>query len=361
MGPTKQLHDLGQRLWLDNISRELLVRGTLRRYINDYSITGLTSNPTIFDQAIRNSDYYDDSIRQKIAQGKSGEQLFFELALEDLTRAADLFRAVYDSTNGVDGWVSLEVSPLLAYDTQSTIKEVAQLHAQSKRPNILIKIPGTPEGVPAIEESTFEGVPVNVTLLFSREQYVDSAEAYMRGIERRIAAGRDPRIRSVASVFISRWDKAVMGKVPATLQNRLGIAIAKRTYKSYRELLNSSRWQKLAQAGALPQRLLWGSTGTKDPSAPDTMYVEALAAPDTINTIPEKTLHAFADHGQPKEVMPVDGGDAEVVLTDFARAGVNVAVLADELQREGAAAFSKSWNDLLECLASKIDVLKKVS
>jgi len=361
MNPTKQLHEVGQRLWLDNISRELLVRGTLQRYINDYSITGLTSNPTIFDLAIRNSGFYDDSIRQKIAHGKSGEQLFFELALEDLTQAADLFRAIHDSTNGLDGWVSLEVSPLLAYDTQSTIKEVGQLHAQSKRPNIFIKIPGTPEGVPAIEESTFEGVPVNVTLLFSREQYVASAEAYIRGIERRIAAGRDPRIRSVASVFVSRWDKAVMGKVPAPLQNRLGIAIAKRTYKTYRELLNSARWQKLAQAGALPQRLLWGSTGTKDPAAPDTMYVEALAAPDTIDTIPEKTLLAFADHGRVKDVMPIDGGDAEVVLKEFAQAGVNDADVAAELQREGAEAFSKSWNDLLKCIASKSEMLKKVS
>src|SRR5262245_40361528 len=361
MNSTKQLHDLGQRLWLDNISRELLARGTLQRYIDDYSITGLTSNPTIFDQAIRNSGFYDDSIRQKIAEAKSGEQLFFELALEDLTQAADLFRAIYDSTNGLDGWVSLEVSPLLAYDTQNTIKEVRQLHGQLKRPNIFIKIPGTPEGVPAIEESTFEGVPVNVTLLFSREQYVASAEAYIRGIERRIAAGRDPRIRSVASVFVSRWDKAVTGKVPAPLQNRLGIAIAKRTYRSYRELLNSARWQTLAHAGALPQRLLWGSTGTKDPSAPDTMYIEALAAPDTINTIPEKTLLAFADHGRVKDAMPIDVGDAEAVLKEFASTGVNDAVLAADLQREGAEAFSKSWNDLLKCIAEKSEMLKKAS
>src|SRR5262245_37441261 len=359
MGPTKQLHDLGQRLWLDNISRELLVKGGLQRYIDDYSITGLTSNPTIFDLAIRNSNFYDDSIRQKIAQGKFGEQLFFELALEDLTQAADLFRAIYDSTNGSDGWVSLEVSPLLAYDTTSTIKEVRQLHAQSKRPNIMIKIPGTPEGVPAIEQSTFDGVPVNVTLLFSREQYVDSAHAYMRGIERRIAAGLDPKVHSVASVFISRWDKAVMQKVPEGLYNRLGIAIAQRTYKSYRELLNSSQWQKLARAGALPQRLLWGSTGTKDPAAPDTLYIEALAAPETINTIPEKTLLAFSDHGELKGVLPRDGGDAEEVLAEFSRAGVNHQKLADELQREGAEAFDKSWNDLMKCIGSKSELLKK--
>jgi len=276
-----------------------------------------------------------------------------------LHQAADLFRSIHDATHGIDGFVSLEISPLLAYDTARTIREAARLHAHSKRPNVLIKIPGTPEGVPAIEESTFEGVPVNVTLLFSREQYIASAEAYMRGIERRMAAGRDPKIHSVASVFISRWDKAVMGKVPESLRNHLGIAIAKRTYKSYCDLLESSRWRKLAQAGALPQRLLWGSTGTKDPAASDTMYVQALAAPDTINTIPEKTLLAFADHGQVQGVMPRDGGDGEQVLAEFARAGIDVAALAAELQREGAEAFDKSWNDLMECIASKSELLKK--
>jgi len=359
MKATKQLHDLGQSLWLDNITRELLTSGTLRCYIDEFSLTGLTSNPTIFDLAIRNGNSYDDSIRQKTADGKSVEELFFELAFEDLHQAADLFRPIYDSTKGIDGFVSLDVSPLLAYDTTSTVKEVAKLHAQSRRPNVLIKIPGTPEGVPAIEDSTFAGVPVNVTLLFSREQYIASAEAYMRGIERRIAAGRDPKIHSVASVFISRWDKAVIGKVPETLRNRLGIAIAKHTYKSYRDLLESSRWRKLAEAGALPQRLLWGSTGTKDPAAPDIMYIEALAAPDTINTIPEKTLHAFADHGQVNDVMPRDGGDAENVLAEFSRAGVNVGELATELQREGAEAFDKSWNDLMECIGSKSRLLKK--
>src|ERR1051326_7061028 len=359
MNPTKQLHDLGQSLWLDNISRELLRIGTLRRYINDLSVTGLTSNPTIFDLAIRNGNLYDDSIRQGTAQGKSGETLFFQLAFEDLTEAADLFRPIYHSTNGLDGFVSIEVSPLLAYDTARTIKEVSQLHAQSKRPNLMIKIPGTPEGVPTIEESIFGGVPVNVTLLFSSDQYLASAEAYMRGIERRIAAGRDPKIHSVASVFISRWDKAVVCKVPEALRNRLGIAVAKRTYKAYRDLLESSRWRKLAEAGALPQRLLWGSTGTKDSTASDVLYIEALAAPDTINTIPEKTLLAFADHGHVKGVMPRDGGDAEEVLAEFARAGVDDRTLATELQREGAEAFDKSWNDLLECIASKSLSLKR--
>jgi transaldolase len=359
MKATKQLHDLGQSLWLDNISRSLLKTGTLQKYRDEYSVTGLTSNPTIFDHAIRTGNDYDDSIRQKTAQGKSGEGLFFELALEDLNDAADLFRPIYDSTKGADGFVSLEVSPLLAYDTASTIKEVARLHAQSKRPNLLIKIPGTPAGVPAIEEATFEGVRVNVTLLFSQEQYLASAEAYMRGIERRIDAKRDPKVHSVASVFISRWDKAVMERVPEALQNRLGIAIAKRTYKSYRDLLESKRWQKLAKAGALPQRLLWGSTGTKDPAAPDILYIEALAAPETINTIPETTLLAFADHGQVKAVLPKDGGDAEEVLTEFSRAGVDHQSLADQLQREGAEAFDKSWNDLMNCLAFKSELLKK--
>jgi len=359
MKVTQQLHDNVQSLWLYNITRDLLTNGTLRRYIDDLSITGLTSNPTIFDVAIRNGNSYDDSIRQHSAQGTSGEKLFFELAFEDLRQAADLFRSIYDSTNGLDGFVSLEVSPLLAYDTARTIKQATELHAQSKRPNVMIKIPGMPEGVPAIEESTFEGVPVNVTLLFSREQYVAAAEAYMRGLERRIAAGRDPKIHSVASVFISRWDKAVMNKVPERLRNRLGIAIARRTYKSYRDLLASNRWQKLAEAGALAQRLLWGSTGTKDPNAPDVMYVQALAAPDTINTIPETTLLAFADHGQVKSAMPIDGGDAEEVLTEFTNAGVNGAALAAELQREGAEAFDKSWNDLMKCIASKSELLKK--
>lgn len=361
MKATQQLHDLGQSLWLDNISRELLKSGTLRRYIDAFSITGLTSNPTIFDHAIRNGSLYDDSIRQKSSEHKSKEELFIELALEDLAQAADLFRPIYDSTNGADGWVSLEVSPLLAYETARTIDEVPKLHARSKCQNLLIKIPGTPEGIPAIEESIVKGVPVNVTLLFSREQYLAAAEAYMRGIERRIEVGLDPRVHSVASVFISRWDKAVMTKVPEQLRDRLGIAIAKRTYKSYRDVLESTRWRKLAEAGAAPQRLLWGSTGTKDPSASDILYIEALAAPDTINTMPEKTLLAFADHGQVKSTMPRDGGDAEEVLGEFSRAGVDEAALATQLQREGADAFVKSWKDLIECIQTKIHSLQKAS
>ena len=320
MKPTQQLHDLGQSLWLDNITRGLLANGTLRRYISELSVTGLTSNPTIFDKAIKEGGLYDAAIRQKTAEGKSGETLFFELALEDLIQAADLFRPVHDSTGGVDGWVSLEVSPIAGTTIlRGTINAVAQLHRRAQRPNLFIKIPGTPEGIPAIEESIFAGVPVNVTLLFSREQYLAAAEAYMRGIERRIAAGLDPKVGSVASIFISRWDVAVKDKVPGELRNRLGIAIAKRTYKAYRAVLDAPRWRKLAVAGARPQRLLWASTGTKDPDAPDTLYIEALAAPDTINTIPEKTLQAFADHGELKGVMPLDGGDAEEMLAEFTR------------------------------------------
>ena len=361
MRSTQQLHELGQSLWLDNITRELLTGGTLRRYRDEFSVTGLTSNPTIFDLAIRNGTAYDESIRNKTAQGKSGEELFFELALEDLTQAADLFRPIYEATDGVDGWVSVEVSPLLAYDTANTVKQVAQLHAQAKRPNLFVKIPGTPQGVPAIEEAIFQGVPVNVTLLFSRAQYLASAEAYMRGIERRIAAGLNPKVHSVASLFISRWDKAVMGKAPENLRNRLGIAIAQRTYKSYCDLHESPRWQKLAKAGTPRQRLLWGSTGTKDPSAPDVIYIEALAAPDTINTMPEKTLLAFADHGHVKDPLPRDGADAEKVLAQFASAGVDDSALAEELQQEGAQSFDKSWNDLMSCLSSKSKELKRAS
>jgi len=353
MKATRQLHELGQSLWLDNITRGILDDGTLRRYVDELSVTGLTSNPTIFDHALKTGDLYDEAIRRKAAQGKSGEPLFFELAIEDLVRAADLFRPVHDSTGGVDGWVSLEVSPLLANDTAGTIRAAAELHGRAQRPNLFIKIPGTPEGVPAIEESIFGGVPVNVTLLFSAVQYVAAADAYMRGIDRRIAAGLDPRIGSVASLFVSRWDVAVHDAVPPALRNRLGIAIARRTYKAYRDVLASPRWRKLAAAGARPQRLLWASTGTKDPGAPDTLYVEALAAPDTIDTIPEKTLVAFADHGRVRGVLSPDGGDAEAVLAEFTRAGVDDAALAARLQREGTASFDKSWKDLLDRLAAK--------
>jgi transaldolase len=357
MNSTQQLHELGQSLWLDNITRELLDSGTLQRYINDLAVTGLTSNPTIFEKAIGGAQLYDKAIKTKAALGASGESLFFDLALEDLIRAADLFRPIYDKTKGLDGWVSLEVSPLLVNDPKGTIAVAAELHKRAQRPNLFIKIPGTPAGLTAIEESIFAGVPVNVTLLFSREQYVAAAEAYMRGIERRIYAGLDPKVGSVASIFISRWDVAANDKVPHALSNRLGVAIAQRSYKAYCDLLAAPRWQKLSAAGAQPQRLLWASTGSKDPNIASSYYITALAAPNTVNTIPEKTLLAFAKGDDASEelsgVMPTDGGDAESVLAKFAKAGIDIDALATQLQQEGAASFSKSWSDLLAVIASK--------
>ncbi len=353
MKPTQALHDLGQSLWLDNITRDILNNGTLKRYIDELSVTGLTSNPTIFDQAIKKSASYDAAISEDLSQGKSGEALFFDLALDDLTRAADLFRAVHDKTKGVDGWVSLEVSPLLAYDTATTLAAAKDLHARAARPNLFIKIPGTPEGLPAIEEAIFAGVSVNVTLLFSREQYVAAAQAYLRGIQRRIAAGLDTKVGSVASLFISRWDVAVASKVPENLKDKLGIAIAQRSYKAYRDLLASADWKAIVAKGFNPQRLLLASTGTKDPKASDILYIKSLAAPDTVNTMPEGTLLAFADHGEIDGVMPVDGGDCEQVLADFGKAGIDIDALAAQLQKEGAESFVKSWNDLMEVIASK--------
>jgi transaldolase len=359
MKATQELHNLGQSIWLDNITRDLLDSGTLKRYIDELSVSGLTSNPTIFDQAIKNSTAYDGSIREKVSKGKSGEALFFELALEDLTRAAALFRPVNDRTEGVDGWVSLEVSPLLAYDTPSTLAAAKDLHTRAGQPNLFIKIPGTREGLPAIEEAIFAGVPINVTLLFSREQYLAAAEAYLRGVERRIDAGLKPGVGSVASIFISRWDSAVMGKAPDSLSGQLGIAIAKRTYKAYRALLGSPRWQRAYNFGARPQRLLWASTGTKDPKASDVLYIKALASPFTVNTMPEGTLKAFADHGELGGILPADGGDCEEVLAQFAKAGIDVDALASQLQDEGAKSFVKSWNELLAVIDSKSAALKK--
>jgi transaldolase len=358
MKATQLLHNLGQSLWLDNITRDLLDSGTLKQYIADLSVTGLTSNPTIFDHAIKGSAAYDAGIREKLKQGRSGETLFFDLAIEDITRAADLFRPIYDQTNTVDGWTSLEVSPLIAHDTKSTIAAAKELHARAGRPNLFIKIPGTKEGLPAIEEAIFAGVPVNVTLLFSREHYLAAADAFMRGIERRLDAGLNPNVGSVASVFVSRWDAAVAGKVPAELQNRLGIAVAQRTYKAARQLLGSPRWQRAYNAGARPQRLLWASTGTKDPKASDVLYVKALAAPFTVNTMPEATLKALADHGELGTIMGADGGDCERVLAQFAGAGINLDALAAQLQDEGAKAFATSWNDLLGVIATKSAALK---
>jgi transaldolase len=359
MKATQLLHNLGQSLWLDNITRDLLDNGTLKQYIEELSVTGLTSNPTIFDHAIKGSRAYDASIRAGLSKGKSGETLFFDLALDDLTRAADLFRPIYDRTNTVDGWVSLEVSPLLAYDTASTLAAAKELFARAARPNLLIKIPGTREGVPAIEEAIFAGISVNVTLLFSREHYVAAAEAFLRGIERRMEAGLNPNVGSVASVFVSRWDAAVAEKVPMALRNQLGLAIARRTYKAARSLLTSPRWQRIYNAGARPQRLLWASTGTKDPSASDILYVKGLAAPFTVNTMPEKTLKALATHNELGSILPADGGDCEDVLAEFAKAGIDIGALAAHLQEEGAKSFVKSWNELLTVLTSKSEALKK--
>jgi transaldolase len=361
MKSTQAVHDLGQSLWLDNITRSLLRTGELRRYIDELSITGLTSNPTIFDHAIKNNADYDEAIERKIAEGKSGEKLFFELALEDLIEAADLFRPVFDRTCGVDGWVSLEVSPLLAHDTKSTVAEANDLHARAHRPNLLIKIPGTKEGLPAIEEAIFAGIPVNVTLLFSDDQYIAAAEAFMRGLERRIDAGLKPDVASVASIFVSRWDVAVTGKAPPTLNNQLGIAVGKRVYKAYLGLLSSPRWMRAYNAGARPQRLLWASTGNKDPKASDVLYVKALAAPFTVNTVPESTLKAFAEHGAVGATMPTDGGDSEEVLARFAAAKINVQALSVQLQEDGAKSFVNSWNDLMDVIRSKSALLKRAS
>jgi transaldolase len=361
MKATQLLHNLGQSIWLDNITRDLLDSGTLKRYIDDLSVTGLTSNPTIFNQAIKNSSAYSAAIRTKFAQDESAEEVFFELALEDLTRAADLFRPIYDRTNGVDGWVSLEVSPLLAYDTAKTLAAAKELHARAGRPNLLIKIPGTKEGLPAIEEAVFSGIPVNVTLLFSSDHYLAAAEAFLRGIERRIEAGLKPNVGSVASVFVSRWDAAVKGKAPRELSHKLGIAIAMRTYKAARDLLGSPRWHRIYNAGAYPQRLLWASTGTKDPTASDVLYIKALAAPFTVNTMPESTLKALANRKELGSILPADGGDCEEVLSRFAEAGINIDGLAARLQDEGAQSFVKSWNELMSVVDSTGVLLEKAA
>jgi transaldolase len=357
MKATQLLHNLGQSIWLDNITRDLLDSGTLDRYIGELSVTGLTSNPTIFDHAIKNSSAYDAAIADGLRKGKSGEDLFFELALDDITRAARHFRPTYDNSNGVDGWVSLEVSPLLAHDTASTLREVKDLYSRAAQPNLFIKIPGTAEGLPAIEEAIFAGIPVNVTLLFSREHYLAAAEAFLRGIERRIEAGLNPQVASVASVFVSRWDAAIAATAPEALRNRLGIAIAMRTYKAYRTLLGSPRWQRVYNDGARPQRLLWASTGTKDPKASDILYVKSLAAPFTVNTMPEATLKALAQHTELGSILPADGGDCEEALAGFAKAGIDIDALAARLQDEGAVSFVKSWSDLMSVIESKTAAL----
>ena len=359
MRATQKLHELGQSLWLDNITRDLLDRGTLKHYIDDFSVTGLTSNPTIFDHAIKNSPTYDPAIQQKMREGKSGEALFFELAIEDLRRAADMFGDVHQKSKNVDGWVSLEVSPLLAYDTQSTLKAARELSQRAGRSNLFIKIPGTKEGLGAIEEAIFAGVSVNVTLLFSREHYLAQAEAYLKGIERRIKAGLPANVSSVASLFVSRWDVATINKVPEALHDKIGIAIGARTYKAYCDLLETPRWKAIKDAGYNPQRLLFASTGTKDPKASDVLYIKSLAAPNTVNTMPENTLNALAEHGDVGGVLPRDGGDCEQVIAEFGKAGIDVDALAMQLQEEGAKSFVESWNDLMKVIESKSMVLAK--
>jgi transaldolase len=357
MKATAKLRELGQSLWLDNITRRMLDAGQLHRYIEEFSVTGLTSNPTIFDKAIQ-SGAYDDEIHDMVSNAVDLERLFFDIALEDLRRAADLFAPVHARTDGVDGWVSLEVSPLFAYDTGRTARAATALHARARRDNLFIKIPGTEQGLPAIEEAIFAGVPVNVTLLFSREQYVGAAEAYMRGIERRIEAGRDPEVGSVASVFVSRWDAAVRDQVAEQLRGRLGLAVGLKIYQAHAELLTSERWLRLAYYGARPQRLLWASTSTKDPSLSDTLYVEGLSAPHTINTMPESTLLAFADHGQVGEPMVADGGGADATLAQFASAGVDIHALGATLQSDGARKFANSWIYLLNRIGEQVTLVK---
>ncbi|GIK78387.1 MAG: transaldolase 2 [Actinomycetes bacterium] len=349
----KQLHDAGQSLWLDSITREIVTDGTLKRYIDELSLTGLTSNPTIFDKALHGGDDYDEQIAELLAAGKSGEELFFELAITDLRGAADLFRPVHDRTDGVDGFVSLEVSPLLAYETAATTRQARELHARADRPNLYIKIPGTPQGLDSITESVAAGIPINVTLLFDAAQYRAQADAYMKAVERRVERGEDPAIESVASVFVSRWDVAVSGEVPDELENRLGSAAAIRAYVAYRELLGSDRWQRLENEGARPQRLLFASTGTKDPVLPKTKYVDELAAPNTVNTMPEETLLALAERDSIGELLPADGGDNEELLAEFTAAGIDLDALAERLQVEGAEKFEKSWADLLERIGGK--------
>lgn len=358
MKATQQLNKLGQSLWIDNITRQMLDSGTLKKYIDELSVTGLTSNPTIFDHAMTKGDSYNDDMARLLSSGMSVEDAFFEMAIDDLRRAADLFAAIHKRTGTVDGWVSLEVSPLLAYDAEKTAAVAKQLHQKAERPNVFIKIPGTPEGRIAIEEAIFAGVSVNVTLLFSREQYLGAADAYMKGLERRVEAGMSADVRSVASLFISRWDKATMDKVPGELRDKLGPAVGAQTYKAYRDVLESDRWQRLENLGARAQRLLFASTGTKDPKASDVLYIGALAAPNTVNTMPEETLLAFADHGSTGQVLARDGGDCEDVLKAFGKAGVDVAKLAADLQSEGAKSFVDSWKDLLDSIESKSKALK---
>ncbi len=350
---TAALHAAGQSIWLDNITRTMLDDGTIQGFIDDLSVTGLTSNPSIFDKAIA-TGAYDDAIRAAAGNGQNAEEIFFDLAIDDLRRAADMFLGIHERTDGVDGWVSLEVSPELAHDTDATVAAAIDLHARAGRSNLFIKIPGTPEGLPAIEKAIAAGIPVNVTLLFDKAQYLAAADAYLKGIEQRIAAGLNPVVESVASVFMSRWDKAVADKVPYELKDRLALAVGADLYQAYRELMDSDRWQRLEASGARMQRLLFASTSTKDPASPDTLYVTGLVAPMTVNTMPDNTLEAFADHGVVGAHLPADGGDCQMILHAFTDAGIDLESLAAQLQTEGAASFVDAWHDLIGHVAAQV-------
>jgi len=357
MKKTKSLALAGQSVWIDDITRPMLTEGTLARYISEYGVTGLTSNPTIYSKAVAQGHHYDDIILAGARPGRTDEEIFYDLALRDLGEAADLFRDIYLRTDGVDGFVSLEVSPLLSDDAKASVYWATELHRRAARPNLFIKIPGTTAGLVAIEESIFAGIPVNVTLLFSAEQYRSAAEAYLRGIERRIDAGLSTDVPSVASLFVSRWDVAANPGLPPELKNRLGIAVSRKAYALSLELHSSARWRRAMNFGMRPQRLLFGSTSTKDPSASDTLYVSSLVAPYTVDTIPEKTLLAFADHGELGRQCDRDTGEADTILTRVRASGVDVNALAARLQREGTESFDKSWRELLASIQSRRNAL----
>jgi transaldolase len=354
LNPAQRLHALGQSLWLDSISRLMLRSGALARYVSELAVTGLTSNPTILGHAMAAGSDYDHSLARLVDAGVTDAQdLVYSLALEDLAEAAALFRPAWERTAGVDGYVSLEVPPDVAYDAQATIALARRLHDQAGFPNLLVKIPGTPPGLTAMEETITAGIGVNVTLLFSDTHYLRTADAYLRALERRRAAGLDLNVPSVASVFISRWDAAADPLLPPALHGRLGLAMAQKTYSSHLQLLSDKRWQTLAEAGARPQRVLWASTSTKDPDLPDSYYLGRLAAPDTIDTVPEKTLLAFADHGDPDQRLAPDYAAAERTISAIADAGVDVDILAERLQRQGAGAFGADWAALLDAMREK--------
>jgi transaldolase len=362
VNPARQLHEAGQSLWLDSINRAMLGSGDLARYVDQLAVTGLTSNPTILGHAMAASHDYEGSLRALLAQGVSGPQdLVYAAAFEDLGQAANLFRPAWQASGGEDGYVSVEVPPDLAYDAPATVALARHLHAMAGFPNLLVKVPGTPQGLTVLEELVDAGIGVNVTLLFSDTHYLRTAEAYMRALERRLARGEDLAVPSVASVFVSRWDKAADSLLPKPLHGRLGVAMAQKVYSSYQSLLASDRWRDLEAGGARPQRVLWASTSAKDPALPDTYYVEKLASPGTINTMPEKTLIAFADHGTVGEMLRDDYASGEETVAEVAAKGVDVDALGESLQRQGARAFSADWSALLDAIAAKASSIRAVA